>query len=146
MKKILIILLAVAIVIVIGICIWKNVHKDETLCAVTYCSQFGYSLTMTKSDEHTTVTYIDDGKEPVVKKADISCYTNILGIMDEYDFASWSHLCDKKAETDGFNTLEIKYNSGKTYFFSQSQELPEKALVAFSDVNSCLSEYAGICK
>lgn len=101
---------------------------------------------MKVNEDQVTVTYIDRDKEPIVKKTDISCYTNILGIMDEYDFASWSHLCDKKAETDGFNTLEIKYNSGKTYFFLQSQELPEKALVAFSDVNSCLSEYAGICK
>lgn len=146
MKKILIILLAVAIVIVIGICIWKNVHKDETLCAVTYRSQFGYSLTMTKSDELTTVTYMDDGKEPVVKDVDISCYNNVVEILDTYDFPAWRKFSEKEATTAGFNTLEIRYESGKTFFYSLSQNLPEKAKDVFPVINTCLLEYAGICK
>ena len=146
MKKILIVLLTVVVVLVIGICIWKNVHKDETLCAVTYRSQFGYSLTMTKSDEHTTVTYMDDGKEPVVKDVDISCYNNIVDILDTYDFQAWRKYSDKEVTTFGFNTLEIRYESGKTLFYSLSQDLPQKAEEVFPVINTCLLEYAGICK
>lgn len=146
MKKILIVLLAAAVVFVIGICIWKNVHKDETLRTVTYRSQFGYSLSMTASDEHTTVTYIDNGREPIVRIVDNSCYDNIVSILDMYDFQSWRKLSDKEAATDGFNTLEIGYRSGKTFFFSRSQDLPEKAQEIFSVINSCLMEYAGIIK
>ena len=146
MKKILIVLLTVVVVLVIGICIWKTVHKDETLCAVTYRSQFGYSLSMAKSDEHTTVTYIDDGKEPVVKDVDISCYNNIVDILDTYDFPAWRKFSDKEVATVGFNTLEIRYESGKTFFYSLSQDLPQKAEDVFPVINTCLLEYAGICR
>lgn len=85
-------------------------------------------------------------KPPVVKDVDESCYTNIVDILETYDFPSWKDLSDKEAETDGFNTLEIVYDNGKTYFFSLSQTLPEKARETFKAVSSCLMEYAGIIK
>ncbi len=142
----MIIILAAAVILIIGICVRKIVRKDGILRTVTYRSQFGYTLSMTADGERTTVTYADDGKEPVVKDTDGSCYTNIVGILETYDFPSWKDLSDKEAGTDGYGALEIVYDNGKTYFFSLSQSLPEKARGIFSAVNTCLLEYAGIIK
>ena len=146
MKKIFIIIFAAVVLLAIGICVWRIIHKNDKLCAVNYRSEFGYTLSMTATDGHITVIYADDGREPIVKTADDSCYTNILDILDTYDFRSWRHLSDKKASADGCTTLEISYESGKTFFFSQSQDLPEKAQGIFSVINTCLMEYAGIVK
>lgn len=60
----MIIILAAAVMLIIGICIRKIVRKDEVLRTVTYRSQFGYSLSMTADGERTTVTYVNDGKAP----------------------------------------------------------------------------------
>lgn len=146
MRKMIFYILAVAAILVIGIGIWKIVQKKEIVSVVTYRSQFGYSLTMTADKDHTTVNYIDDGREAVRKDVDRSCYTNVAAILDTYDFPSWKKLSDQKARTEGFDTLEIRYEGGKTMYFSQSQDLPEQAQEMFSVLKSCLLEYAGIHK
>lgn len=140
------IIIAAAVLLAIGFCIWKIARKNEKLCTVTYRSPFGYALSMTANDGHITVTYEDDGKEPIVKEADESCYTNLVDILDTYDFRSWRKFSDKASATDGAAALEIGYENGKTYCFSQSEDLPEKAREIFSVINSCLMEYAGIVK
>ena len=146
MKKLLLILLVIAAALAIGCLVWKGVHRKDALCGVTYGSQFGYTLSMAENEGRFTVTYADDNGENRSKEVDSICYTNILDILEVYDFPSWRHLSDRKAPTAGFDTLEIRYKSGRVLFFSGAQELPGRAREVFSVINTCLMEYAGILK
>ena len=146
MKKTILILCIAAVLIVIGLFVRYFLRREETIQTVTCRNHFGYTLTMTVSGEKITVTYLNEGREPVVRTADRSCLDNINGILAACDFPSWRKLSVKKGAEDDSDTLEITFQSGKSCFFRASQELPEKAHEAFRDISSCLSEYAGIVK
>lgn len=148
MKKYLILICASAaiLLLILGIILWRSAHKDKALCTVTYRATVGYSLSMTADGGKITVTYTDDGRDPIVKDVDGSCYDNLVSILETYDFPSWKKASDPKAATADADTLEIGFANGKTYFFSRSQELPEMARETFSAIKSCLMEYVGLVK
>ncbi len=148
-KRILLILLALAVIVILAVLMIQlgNQREETFIVSVETNLNEDETVTLVYSENICLIEY-DNLNSWNVRRipVDIRCYRQICDVINTSRLLTWANN-PKKTETSAFEYyIEIITSDNKHYHISTRQKLPKEAEDVFTAIRLCLCDYAAITK